>query len=116
MNTNCAPLLADQLHYTASALEKKNQTILAVAFNWAYMYICSYMLMILFYSKNFQSYICLFTVLRPTEEFFVYMETSPLPVKFGAQFSFTIASEDIGLCSALRAFKQTGILIVLHLL
>jgi hypothetical protein len=26
-------------------------------------------------------YICLFTVLRPSQEYFTYMETSPLPVK-----------------------------------
>ena len=48
----------------------------------------------------------LFTVLRPTQEYFTYMETS-------------IAGEGLqnfGLCSALRAFEQGGIFIMPHLL
>jgi hypothetical protein len=47
-----------------------------------------------------------FTVFRPAQEFFTYMEMSPLPVK-GCK---------IGLCSALRAFEQGVVFIVPHLL
>jgi hypothetical protein len=49
----------------------------------------------------------LFRVLRPVEEFFTYIG------------DVTIAGEglqNIGLCSALRAFEQGGIFIVTHLL
>ena len=49
----------------------------------------------------------LFIVLRPAQEYFTYMET------------VTIAGEglqNLGLCSALRAFEQGGIFIVSHLL
>jgi hypothetical protein len=49
----------------------------------------------------------LFRVLRPAEELFTYIE------------DVTIASEglqNVGLCSALRAFEQGGIFIVPHLL
>jgi hypothetical protein len=45
----------------------------------------------------------LFTVLRPAQEFFTYMETLQLPVK---------GLPNLGLCSALRAFEQGGIFIV----
>jgi hypothetical protein len=48
----------------------------------------------------------LFTVLLSAQEFFTYMETSPLPVK-GCK---------ICLCSALRASEQGGIFILPHLL
>jgi hypothetical protein len=48
----------------------------------------------------------LFIILRPAQEYFTYVETSPLPVKL----------QNLGLCSALRAFEQGGILIVPHLL
>jgi hypothetical protein len=92
----------------------------------------------------------LFTVLRPAQEYFTYMETSPLPVKgckirplLGAQglwagrdwliiYRFTSRSrifhlcgditiagewlQNLGLCSALKAFQQGGIFIVPHLL
>jgi hypothetical protein len=47
----------------------------------------------------------LFTILRPAQEYFTYMETSPLP-----------GLQNIGLCSALTAFEQRGIFIVPHLL
>jgi hypothetical protein len=56
----------------------------------------------------------LFTVLRPAQEFFTYMETSPF--LYG---DVTIAGEGLqhlGLCSGLRAFEQGGIFIVQHLL
>jgi hypothetical protein len=49
-----------------------------------------------------------FTVLRPTQEFFTYIE-----------IDVTIAGEELqnlGLCSTLRAFEQGGIFIVPHLL
>jgi hypothetical protein len=46
-------------------------------------------------------------VLRPAQEFFTYMETSPLPVK---------GLQNLGLCSAIKAFEQGGIFIVTHLL
>jgi hypothetical protein len=46
------------------------------------------------------------TVLRPAQECFTHMETSPLPVK-GCKISA---------CSSLRAFEQGGIFIVPHLL
>jgi hypothetical protein len=49
----------------------------------------------------------LFTVLRPAQEYFTYMETSPMPVK---------GCTNLGLCLALRAFEQGGIFIVPHLL
>jgi hypothetical protein len=49
----------------------------------------------------------LFIVLHPAQEYFTYMETSPLPVK---------GWKNLGLCSALRAFEQGGIFIVPHLL
>jgi hypothetical protein len=48
-----------------------------------------------------------FTVLRPALEFFIYMETSPLPVT---------GLQNLGLCSALTAFEQGWIFIVPHLL
>jgi hypothetical protein len=69
----------------------------------------------------------LFTVSHPPQEFFTYMETSPLPVK-GCKIEiliviFSLYINDIskllrnlGLCSALRAFEQGGIFIVSHLL
>jgi hypothetical protein len=41
-----------------------------------------------------------FTVLRPAQEFFTYMETSPLPVHEELQ--------NLGLYSALRAFEHAG--------
>jgi hypothetical protein len=44
----------------------------------------------------------LFTVLRPAQKFFTFMETSGL--------------QNLGPCSALRAFEQGGIFIVPHLL
>jgi hypothetical protein len=44
----------------------------------------------------------LFTVLRPAQEFLTYMFNSGL--------------QNLGLCSALRAFEQGGIVIVPHLL
>jgi hypothetical protein len=50
----------------------------------------------------------LFIVLRPAQEFFTY--------RYG---DITIAGEglqNLGLCSALRAFEQRGIFIVQHLL
>jgi hypothetical protein len=50
-----------------------------------------------------------FTVLRPVQEFFTY-------ILYG---DVTIAGEglqNLGLCSALRAFEQGGIFIVPHLL
>jgi hypothetical protein len=46
-------------------------------------------------------------VLRPAQEYFTYVETSPLPVK---------GYKNLGLCSALRAFEQGEIFIVSHLL
>jgi hypothetical protein len=49
-----------------------------------------------------------FRVLRPAQEYFSYMDRD-----------FTIADEglqNLGLCSALRAFEQRGIFIVPHLL
>jgi hypothetical protein len=46
-------------------------------------------------------------VLRPAQEYFTYMETSPLLVN---------VLQNLGLCSALRAFEQGGIFIVPHLL
>jgi hypothetical protein len=49
----------------------------------------------------------LFSVLRPAQEYFTYMETSPLQVK---------VCKLLGLYSALRAFEQGGIFIVPHLL
>jgi hypothetical protein len=49
----------------------------------------------------------LFTVLRPSQELFTYMETSPLQVK---------GCKILCLCPVLRAFQQGGIVIVLHLL
>jgi hypothetical protein len=49
----------------------------------------------------------LFTVLGTAQEFFTYMETSPLPVK---------GCKKICLCLALRAFEQGGVFIVQHLL
>jgi hypothetical protein len=54
---------------------------------------------------RWQSY-CLFKVLRPAQEFVTYGD-------------ITITGEglqDLGLCSALRAFEQGGIFIVPHLL
>jgi hypothetical protein len=50
----------------------------------------------------------LFMVLRLAQEFF-YMESSPLPVK-------PEGLQNLGLCSALRAFEQGGIFFVPHLL
>jgi hypothetical protein len=47
----------------------------------------------------------LFTVLRPAQEFFTDMETSPLPVK---------GLQNLDLCSALKAFEQGGIYMVPH--
>jgi hypothetical protein len=44
----------------------------------------------------------LYTVLRPAQEYFTYMETSGL--------------QNLDLCLALRAFKQGGIFVVPHLL
>jgi hypothetical protein len=35
------------------------------------------------FSILFILFVCLFTVLSPAQEFFTYMETSPLPVKGG---------------------------------
>jgi hypothetical protein len=49
----------------------------------------------------------LYIVLRPAQEFFTYMETSPLPVK---------GCKNLGLCSVLRVFEQGGIFIAPHLL
>ena len=51
----------------------------------------------------------LFTVLRPAQEYFTYMDYGDI----------TIAGEglqNLGLCSALRAFEQGGFLIVPYLL
>jgi hypothetical protein len=48
-------------------------------------------------------------IVRPAQEYFTYMETSPLPVKVEVL-------QNLGLCSALRAFEQGGIFIVPHLL
>jgi hypothetical protein len=44
----------------------------------------------------------LFTVLRPTQEFFTYIAGE--------------GQQNLGLCSALRAFQQGGIFIMPHLL
>jgi uncharacterized membrane protein YgcG len=49
----------------------------------------------------------LFIVLRPAQEYFTYMETSPFPGE---------GLQNLGLCSALRAIEQWGIFIVPHLL
>jgi hypothetical protein len=52
--------------------------------------------------------VCLFTILRPTQEFFTLI--------WG---DVTIAGEgmpNLGLCSPLGAFEQGGIFIVLHLM
>jgi hypothetical protein len=49
---------------------------------------------------------CKRRVLRPAQEFFTYMETSPLPGE---------GLQNLGLCLALRAFEQDGIFIVPHL-
>jgi hypothetical protein len=78
----------------------------------------------------------LFIVLRPAQEYFTYMETSPLPVKgckiwfcfehiilyntykwIGYKFlQLNYPLQNLGLCSALRAFEQGGVIIVPHLL
>jgi hypothetical protein len=50
----------------------------------------------------------LFSVLRPAQEYFIYMETSPLPVK-GCKI-YAIARRSC------RAFEQGGVFIVPHLL
>jgi hypothetical protein len=53
-----------------------------------------------------ECFVCLFTVLRPAQEYFTYGDA-------------TIAGEglqNLGLCSALRAFEQGGIFIVPRLL
>jgi hypothetical protein len=47
------------------------------------------------------------TILRLTQEYFTYMETSPLPVE---------GLLNLSICSALMAFEQGGIFIVPHLL
>jgi hypothetical protein len=47
-------------------------------------------------------------VLHPAQDFFTYMETSPVITGEGLQ--------NLGLCSALKAFEQGGIFIVPHLL
>ena len=46
-------------------------------------------------------------VLRPAQEYFTYIETSPLAGE---------GLQNLGLCSALRAFEQGGIFFVPHLL
>jgi hypothetical protein len=51
----------------------------------------------------------LFNVLHPAQEYFTYVEMSPLLVIDGLQ--------NLGLCSALRAFEQGGIFNIMpHLL
>jgi hypothetical protein len=50
----------------------------------------------------------LFTVLRPAQEYFTYLKTLPLPVKG--------YKKKIGLCSALGALEQGGIVVVPRLL
>jgi hypothetical protein len=49
----------------------------------------------------------LFIVLRPAQEYFSYMGTSPIPGE---------GLQNLGLCSALRAFEQGEIFIMPHLL
>jgi hypothetical protein len=50
----------------------------------------------------------LFIVLHPAQEYFTYMDGDVTIIGEGLQ--------NLGLCSALRAFEQGGIFIVTHLL
>jgi hypothetical protein len=51
-------------------------------------------------------FVCLFTVLRPAQEFFTYGD-----VTFAGD-----GLQNLGICSTLRTFEQRGVFIVPHLL
>jgi hypothetical protein len=69
-------------------------------------YIVTYTMMSFYIVTSYWLIDWLFTVLRPAQEYFTCMETSPLGEGL----------QNLGLCPALRAFEQEEIFIVPHLL